>query len=54
MRYLVEITQSPTIPVTVDAESDQEAIEQVLLQRGEVGDTFYGEPTFTVKKLDDS
>lgn len=52
MRYLVEITQKPTIPVTVEAESEQDAIALVLSQHGDAGDVFYGEPTFSVSKIE--
>ena len=53
MRYLVEVSPNPIIPVTVEANTEQEAIEQVLKQNGEAGDTYYAEPTFKVKPLED-
>ena len=50
MRYLVEVTCSQVIPVTVDAESEKEALDSVLRQQGEAGDTIYQEPSFKVSK----
>jgi len=45
MRYLIEVLQSTTIPITVDADSQQNAIERALNNEGETGDS---EPRDTI------
>ena len=53
MKHLVEVICSQVIPVTAEAESEQEALDSVIRQQGEAGDTIYQEPSFEVKCLDD-
>ena len=53
MIYLVEVTQHLTTPITVEADSEQHAIELVLRQRGEAGDQYYPDPSFKVRLLEE-
>lgn len=41
MRYLIEFATTKVTPVTVNADTQQEAIESALRQEGEAGDTYY-------------
>lgn len=53
MKYLVEVTCGQVIPITVEAKSEKDALEFVLRQQGEAGDTIYQEPSFHVRSLDE-
>ena len=51
--YLVEVKQELITPVTVEADSQQEAIELVLGQQGYTGDTYPGETHIaSVRRMD--
>jgi hypothetical protein len=41
MKYLVEFITKTVTPVTVKADTPQEAIEHALRQEGYAGDTYY-------------
>jgi hypothetical protein len=41
MNFLVEFSTKKITPVTVEADTPQEAIERVLRQEGHAGDTYY-------------
>lgn len=51
-RFVVRVEQRTVIPYTVEAESQQDAIERVLAGFGDKGDEDYPEPDIFVKKLE--
>ncbi|MEH6559586.1 MAG: hypothetical protein V7708_17455 [Oceanicoccus sp.] len=52
-RYMIEVKQEFITPITVDANTQREAVEKVLGQQGNAGDTFPGETLIaSVRRLD--
>lgn len=52
-RYLVEVKQEIITPVTVEANSQREAIESVFRQQGHAGDSYPGDTQIVhVRRLD--
>lgn len=50
-RYRIEIRQSTTTPIIIEADTQEEAIERVLAGFGDTGDQCHEEPEIIATRL---